>query len=195
MFETYVKYLEFLNGKLAKFFESQKPYIFCKKGCAMCCKHSQLPYSLLEVNYLLSGFLKLDKETQKRIENNIIKTLQEKKNYKGDEFLYDCPFLIDNVCSVYEYRGIICRTFGLMMKKTDGKITVPFCCYEGYNYSNVIDLENKKISEKKVKERGFPEEPLGFNVSYEYLTDHEIEHAFQVQFGLKKPLIDWFISG
>ncbi len=194
MFETYVKYLAFLNGKLAKFFESQKPYIFCKKGCAMCCKHTQLPYSLLEIKYLLTGFLQLDKETQGKIEMNFNRIAEEKKNFKGDNFLYDCPFLIDDVCSVYEYRGIICRTFGLMTKKIDGRTTVPFCCFQGYNYSNVIDLEEKKISQKKVKERGFPEEPYGFNIDYEYLTDAEIEHAFQVSFGEKKPLIDWFID-
>ena len=80
MFENYEKYLAFLNEKLQKFFESQKPFIFCHKGCAKCCKNAQFPYSLLEIRYLLSGFLKLDKETQDKIEENLQTIVKKRKN-------------------------------------------------------------------------------------------------------------------
>ena len=68
---NYAVYLEFLNEKLKKFFESQKPYIFCRKGCAKCCKNSQFPYSAIEFRYLLNGALTLDKRIQEKIEANI----------------------------------------------------------------------------------------------------------------------------
>ena len=58
--ENYLKYLEFIDSKLHKFFERQKDYIFCKKGCAKCCKNAEFPYSLIELKYLLTGFLKTD---------------------------------------------------------------------------------------------------------------------------------------
>lgn len=198
MFTNYERYLRFINSKIDKFFERQKPYIFCQKGCAKCCKNAEFPFSLIELKYLLTGFLTLDKETQSIIEKNLEKVKQERAenapppNTQGSTFRYDCPFLINDVCSVYEYRGVICRSFGLLSSGEDGRVKVPFCCYEGYNYSNVIDMETKMISGEKVKAGNFPEQPLAFNVRYNYLTDPDFEKEFQFEFGDKKPLIEWF---
>ena len=192
MFTNYERYLRFISSKIDKFFERQKPYIFCQKGCAKCCKNAEFPFSLIELKYLLTGFLTLDKETQNIIETNLAKLRKEREEFKGENFRYDCPFLINDVCSVYEYRGVICRSFGLLSTGLDGRVKVPFCCYEGYNYSNVIDMETKMISGEKVKAGNFPEQPLAFNVTYKYLTDPDFEKEFNFKFGDKKPLIDWF---
>ena len=170
MLEGYVKYLKFLDSKLSTFFESQSPFIFCQKGCAKCCKNAQFPYSATEMQYLL-----------------------KKKTFKGKKFLYDCPFLIDDVCSVYEYRGVLCRTFGLMTKYDTGKLKAPFCTFEGLNYSNVLNLSKRTVSVRKYKKLDTKKEPLGFNISYHYLTDPEFEKTFNFCFGDKKPLIEWFL--
>ena len=87
MLENYKRYLEFLDSKLSKFFESQKPYIFCKKGCAHCCKHSQFPYSLLEMKYFLSGLETLDSSITDKIEQNLQDVLAKKKKFRGKKFL------------------------------------------------------------------------------------------------------------
>lgn len=192
MLENYLLYLKFLESKLVKFFASQKPFIFCHKGCSKCCKNAEFPFSEIEVKFLMYGFAQLSEETKKKILENIRKVNEEKKNFKGENFMYDCPFLIDEVCSVYNFRGIICRTFGLMYNGADGKVKVPFCCYQGMNYSNVIDPETRKISQEKVDKRGFKEEPASFNLSYKFLTDPDFEKGFKFKFGDKKPLIDWF---
>ena len=189
---NYAVYLEFLNEKLKKFFESQKPYIFCRKGCAKCCKNSQFPYSAIEFRYLLNGALTLDKRIQEKIEANIKKLLEKKKNFRGKKFLYDCPFLIDDVCSVYPYRGVICRTFGLMTNTVNQKIKAPFCAFKGLNYSNVLNLRKKTISVRKFKKLNTKLEPLGFNISYKYLTCEDYERTFNIKFGESKPVIDWF---
>lgn len=189
---NYAVYLEFLNEKLNKFFESQKPYIFCRKGCAKCCKNSQFPYSAIEFRYLLNGALTLDKRIQEKIEANIKELLEKKKNFRGKKFLYDCPFLIDDVCSVYPYRGVICRTFGLMTNTINQKIKAPFCAFKGLNYSNVLNLRKKTISVRKFKKLNTKLEPLGFNISYKYLTCEDYERTFNIKFGESKPVIDWF---
>ena len=189
---NYAVYLEFLNEKLNKFFESQKPYIFCRKGCAKCCKNSQFPYSAIEFRYLLNGALSLDKRIQEKIEANIKELLEKKKNFRGKKFLYDCPFLIDDVCSVYPYRGVICRTFGLMTNTVNQKIKAPFCAFKGLNYSNVLNLRKKTISVRKFKKLNTKLEPLGFNISYKYLTCEDYERTFNIKFGESKPVIDWF---
>ena len=140
MLENYITYLNFLSQKFDKFFESQKPYICCKKGCGKCCKNAQFPYSQIEFEYLMRGTLYLDIKTKEAIVNNIKTTLEAKKIFEGKKFLYDCPFLIDNVCAVYDYRGIVCRSFGLPTVGENGKIKAPFCCFQGLNYSNVLEV-------------------------------------------------------
>lgn len=193
MMENYITYLKFLEAKLEKFFDKQKPYIFCQKGCGMCCRNAQFPYSKMEMDYLMLGAWKLDRETKKIVAQNVKKIINEKAKFKGETFKYDCPFLIDNVCCVYEYRGIVCRTFGLLYIGKDSRVKIPFCCFEGFNYSNVID-ENRKISSEKVKKLGLEEIPSAYNVSYEFLTDADFEKMFKFEFGDKKPLIEWFMD-
>lgn len=194
MLNNYLDYLVFIDKKLEKFFNKQKDYIFCKKGCGLCCQNAQFPYSKIEMQYLFLGTKELPKEIFDKIEANIEKILKNKKDFKGEKFVYDCPFLIDNVCSVYDFRGIICRSFGLMsiIQGTDKKNQVPFCYAKGLNYSNVIDPETKQVSAEKFKLTGIEEEPLAFNVSYDFLTGKDFEEAFKFEFGEKKPLIDWF---
>ena len=214
---NYVAYLKFLDNKLETFFEMQKPYIFCKKGCAKCCKNAEFPYSFREIQYLLYGFLQLDDETKIKINNNLTKILKAKKDFLQSsfesnnnkdlnqqneksadgkkntrkKFLYDCPFLINDSCSVYPYRGIVCRTFGLIANVEDENPKIPFCCFEGQNYSNVLDAEKNQLSSKKVEELGLEQEPVGFYISYEFLTHSDFEKKYNFEFGEKKSLIEW----
>ncbi len=192
MKENYITYLKFLEEKLDVFFESQKEYICCHKGCSLCCRHAEFPYSRLEMQYLAEGFFSLDEELQNLIESRFEVLKQEKKEFKGEKFLYDCPFLVDDACSVYEYRGVVCRTFGLLSQSSDGTVKTPFCCFKGLNYSKVFDHVTQQLSDEKVKELGYSQEPLGFNLSYEFLTNPDFERGFNILFGEKKPLLNWF---
>ena len=188
--EDYILYIAYLEQKLSKFFEAQKPYIYCKKGCSKCCQNGEYPFSKSEFNFLKIGFSKLPEELKNTINEKIKKIKFEKT---GEGFTYECPFLIDNECSVYEFRGIICRSFGLMSINPKGLSKIPFCAFEGLNYSNVVEPETKVISVEKYKKLGenIPE-PLAYNVGYEFLTSKNIEENFHIAFGEKKPLIDWF---
>ena len=89
MLANYITSLNFIDGKLKKFFERQKPYIFCRKGCARCCKNAQFPYSSIETAYLLFGFMKLDKSVQEKVDTNVQRIIEEKKNltleFRGSE--------------------------------------------------------------------------------------------------------------
>ena len=188
----YLLYLAYLNKKLGGFFENQSPYIFCKKGCAKCCQNGEYPFSQLEYNFIMIGFSKLPEETRQNILQKVKKIKEEKAKY-GNGYTYECPFLINNECSVYEFRGIICRSFGLMSINPKGLSKIPFCAFEGLNYSNVIEPETKIVSLEKYKQLGdnLPE-PLAYNVGYEFLTSVNIEENFKLNFGDKKALIDWF---
>ncbi len=194
MLRRYEQYLEFLQKKLDKFFEAQKPFIACKEGCSLCCQNAQFPYSLLEVKYLVQGMFELPVEVRLKVEDKMIEIIEQRRNFKGERFLYDCPFLINGSCCVYKYRGIVCRAFGLLTKKEEGKTKTPFCCFKGLNYSNIYDEKEKKLSEVKMQELGITQEPLAYNVSYPFLTGESVQNAFKLNFGEKKPLIEWFLS-
>lgn len=194
MLKNYINYLDFLDNKLETFFEKQKPFICCKKGCGMCCKNAQFPYTKIEMAYLMAGAWQLDLKTKKIIANNVKKIKLAKKRFKGKDFKYDCPFLINDVCSVYNYRGIICRSFGLLNVGADGRIKVPFCCFQGFNYANVMEDGGNKISAEKCKKLGAKEEPVAFNTSYQFLTNTDFGKLFNFEFGETKTLIDWIID-
>ena len=192
MIENYKLFLAFITKNLDSYFEEQSPYIFCKKGCAKCCKNAQFPYSKLEASYLTLGFMRLDEPVKNIVIQNIAKIKRDKQNFQGEKFLYTCPFLTDDVCSVYQYRGIICRTFGLIADSHDDIAKIPFCHKDGLNYSNVMDFEKGKITKEKWQEAGYNVEPHGFNISYEFMTSSKIQKAFNIEFGEKKSMIDWF---
>ncbi|MCM1338294.1 MAG: YkgJ family cysteine cluster protein [Muribaculaceae bacterium] len=187
----YVGYLKYLDSRLAKYFQAQAPYICCKKGCAKCCKYGDYPYSQTEVEYLLTGFEKLPEESKLLIIDKI-KTLKSKKLKNQDEnFQFECPFLINDECSVYDYRGIICRTFGLISYRENANSKVPFCAFEGLNYSSVVDEEKKIISDEKFRALNIDVEPLAYDIGYKYLTSEKYEKALGFKFGEVRSLIDW----
>ena len=191
MIENYKKYLNYLNDKLLGFFDNQKEYIKCSKGCSKCCQTGEYPYSETEFRYLIAGSLELDKETQNIIEKNILDVQRRQKNFSGEKYTYVCPFLINDMCSVYEHRGIICRTFGLI-DNTNESAKLPFCAHDGLNYAEVADFEKNILSEEKYSKLNLKNKPLGYNISYDFLTSEKFERVFNFQFGEKKSLISWF---
>lgn len=193
MLKDYIFYMAYLTDKLQGFFEKQSPYIYCKKGCAKCCQEGEYPFSQAEFDFLMIGFSKLPAQIQKEITSKIDKIKERKKMQPNDEtFLYECPFLINNECSVYEFRGIICRSFGLIAINDKGNSKIPFCAFQGLNYSNVLDVDTKIISSEKFKKLNTDKPPLAYNVGYNILTSEDIEKNFHIEFGEKKALIDWF---
>lgn len=195
MLKNYAKYLDVIQEKIDYFFFKQKDYIVCKEGCARCCKNAQFPYSEIEHKYLMSGFETLPAEVQNIIKQNIEKVLELKQKHTDTTkvFTYQCPFLIENKCSCYQYRGIVCRTFGLISQGADDKRPqMPFCIMEGLNYSNVYDPETKLLLTSIYEKSGLETPPMVFNVDYKTLMDKEFEKGFNFTFGKVKPLIDWF---
>lgn len=197
MIETYEKYLEILHNRmLQKFFAQQKEYVFCKLGCSHCCEKGQYPFSELEFKYTMMGYNNLSNEDKMIIDEQIREVKTEQVNYSGDNFMYRCPFLINKMCSIYKYRGIICRTHGLMFyyKNKDGetKNKAPHCIDIGLNYSNVYDTKTQTISDDLWRKSGIETEPVAYNLSLTFLLDNILTRELKLEFGAEKTLIDWF---
>ena len=192
MVKNFETYLNHITNKINEFFKNQEEYIFCKKGCSKCCEKGEYPWSYIEYQYLMIGFKKLPIELQNKINNEIKKLKEEKKNFKEERFMHKCPFLIDGVCSGYNHRGIICRSFGLLYTSDkNGKIQMPFCHEFGLNYSNVYDIKTNSISTELFQKGSFKAPPKLYNVSYKFLTQDTFADGFGFKFGEKKPLLDW----
>lgn len=191
-FISYKTYLTHIDSCLQRFFEQQKPYIFCKSGCSFCCERGQFPMSRLEFDYLCSAVDFSDDsivETIRKIKDEYSKTSQP-------TFRHKCPFLKDKKCAAYTHRPLICRTFGLIQthynKYGQQEHLIPQCIEKNLNYSNVYNFHTSTFDSTKINNFKTDCEPASYNISLDYL--HNCEYSRDVDFGETKPLIKWLIN-
>ena len=182
MINRYRKYLEILDVKIGHMYEKQAPFIKCRNGCAYCCKEGEYPLSELEYINLMLQYNTLPNNTKGIINQNIAKLIEQ-----GRQKFYECPFLINNSCSVYPARPLLCRTFGLISFMKDGRNKMPFCVDLGLNYADVCDKETHTLI--KCAEDGT--EPCAFNIDRRTLRSKEMEDLFDIYFGEDKAMVDW----
>ena len=137
---SYQEFLKEFDKKLASYFEAQKDYICCRCGCSECCEQGDYPISQIELEYLMQGFETLAIESKKKVQENF-------KNFIAGG---KCPFLLDKMCCVYEYRPIICRVHGLAYLCRDNIVKVPYCVNSGKNFKSVY--QNGEISVQPILE-------------------------------------------
>ena len=177
MLKKYEKFLKEFDKKIKNYFEEQSEYICCKEGCSGCCEIGDYPFTQLEMMYLMEGYNALPPLVQAQVRNNL---LTIKNNRVSAHFFYKCPFLLDKKCSVYKYRGITCRTFGLAYLTDKKTVKLPECVNEGLCYS-------------KVSKDGFlTVEPVGENLGLLNITNSELAKKYKLEFGMSRSLIDWF---
>lgn len=156
----------------------------------------EYPVSDVEFSYLLIGYNRLD-EKQKNIITEKIKEIKIKKtNCKDETFTYECPLLIDKKCSLYEYRGIICRTHGLLyfIKEDNGgsRQKIPRCVNLGLNYSKVYDSYKKMITDDLWEKSKIATAPVAYDLSLKSLLSNDLAKELNLNFKEVRPLIDWF---
>ncbi len=125
----YESFLKDLDTRLELYFQEHQSFIHCKSGCSFCCEKGDYPMSDIELRYLMKGYAGLDNETKILVQANI-KTIK-----KGGT----CPFLINQKCSVYQYRPIICRVHGLAYLCKENTVKLPYCTNNGLNYSQIYE--------------------------------------------------------
>ena len=183
MFKTYSIFLQELDKELNKFFKNQKKNIKCKKNCSYCCEKGNYPFSLPEFQYLTEGYINLPPEQKKIVQKNIKNLLTEKKQSKEKIFEHQCPFLINKQCSVYKYRGIICRTFGLAYYDDEkNKVRIPDCVNIGLNYSEYYEKETKTLNLEKIIRK---------NLRTDKILQSDIAKKHKIEEIEIKPMLEW----
>lgn len=184
MLIEYSKFINDFDKLLDVLFETQKQYIKCKKGCSKCCVRGEYPYSQLEFSYLTQGFISLPPNTKILVQQNIRNILMDRRESKEEIFEYVCPFLINGECCVYDYRGIVCRTFGLCYyDDTQGYVRLPNCATEGLNYSEYFDSENNELDIIDVPK---------VNLRIDRVFNSELAKKYNLDCGEIRPMIEWF---
>lgn len=173
MLKRYEKFLAEFDAHLLELTKTQADYIKCTKGCSRCCEVGEYPFSRLEMEYLIAGFVSLPKTIQDEIRENVSK-VKGKKEYK-------CPFLINNLCSLYERRGLVCRTHGLAYL-SNGAVKLPDCANYGLNYSDVYDKTTKEVSIKNV---------IKENLRIDEIFNSPMAQKYNLEKGQIRRLIDW----
>ena len=135
----YKDFLSVLDKRLSAYFEDHKDFIHCKIGCSDCCKAGDYPMSQLEFDYIMRGYIDLDEQKKQIVKTNI------EHSEKGGM----CPFLVNEECSIYPYRPIVCRVHGLAYK-TKNIVKIPYCANKDKNYANVY--KNNEIIVEPIAE-------------------------------------------
>ena len=183
MFKKNESFIQEFDNVLEFLFKEQQKYICCKKGCTNCCSKGNYPISQTEFAYLTQGYIKLEYNKKQIVQRNIKELLLQKSKNKGKRFEHKCPFLIDNECCVYKYRGIICRTFGICYyDDTEGYVRLPDCVHDGLNYSKYFDPKTNTLNIKDV--------PM-VNLRIDRVLNSELAKKYNISCGEIKPMLDW----
>ena len=182
-FENYEKFLSVVDSDIHKIFEFHKEYIHCNKGCSYCCRKGDYPISKIEYEYLMEGFETLDDNLKTQIKENINRTKQENSES------YVCPFLINDSCSLYSHRPLVCRTFGVLTEDSSGNPSFPFCATQGLNFSEVYDEEKKHLSADLAEKKHFKVFPRIFRLSNKVIMNIPLAKELNIDFGEAKKII------
>lgn len=185
MLDRYSEFLKELDILLGELFQKQNKYVKCKKGCSLCCEKGEYPFSQLEFAYMTKGFINLPEKTKILVQQNLRNIILDKKEFKGEHFEYKCPFLINNECCIYEYRGIICRTFGLCYyDDIRDYVRIPGCVHNGLNFSEYYDEKTDTLDNNV-------DVPM-INLRIDSLLNSELAKKLELESGEIRPLIGWF---
>ena len=104
--------------------ERYKAHLECRAGCSGCCHH-HLSIFPVEAAAVKSAIQALPQDI-KNIVQQQAKTISEQEA-RGESVA--CPLLVNDKCSIYDSRPIICRTQGLplLYEAEDGNLEVDFC--------------------------------------------------------------------
>jgi Fe-S-cluster containining protein len=122
------RYLQIVEAVDAEFERNRALHgdrIHCRPGCSDCCHHL-FQITDIEAAWIASGFERLDADTRTRLTTRAIEYTEQRRKFvtsAGEAESWGrlpppgtrlaCPALENGVCSIYEFRPLMCHKFGM----------------------------------------------------------------------------------
>lgn len=138
-------------NSIEKFIKKEKVNVACHSGCDKCCKTIRVEILTPEAFYIVDNIKKQFSVQQinellERLELNNSKAIHKSLSDYGKEEI-ECAFLINNKCSIYDFRPYKCRAF----LATDADFCKRDRCWTEQVPKLNQDLELKKTIDKYFK--------------------------------------------
>lgn len=139
---AYPQFLTHINDLSERLHTHYARHLVCRAGCSGCCHH-HLSVFKVEADAVAEAIIALPDEIQQRV-------TQQAQQVAADEaegLAVACPLLVDDRCSIYAARPVICRTQGLPLLFTaeDGASEVDFCPLNFTATDALDDLTEDKL--------------------------------------------------
>ena len=140
--EMYRQLIEGVNDLTSQLNERYQAHLQCGAGCSGCCHH-HLSVFAVEAAVLTEAIQALPEAQQTRIRQQANEV--KEREAKGESVA--CPLLVDNLCSVYESRPLICRTQGLplLYEADDGAQEIDFCPLNFESDAAIAELQDEHV--------------------------------------------------
>ena len=138
----YRQLIEGVNDLTSQLNERYQAHLQCGAGCSGCCHH-HLSVFAVEAAVLTEAIQALPEAQQTRIRQQANEV--KEREAKGESVA--CPLLVDNLCSVYESRPLICRTQGLplLYEADDGAQEIDFCPLNFESDAAIAELQDEHV--------------------------------------------------
>jgi uncharacterized protein len=138
-YEQLIRQIDALTNTLSAHYAK---HLICHAGCSGCCQH-HLSVFPVEAAHVKAAIVALPDELRARIEQQA-RAVNERE---AQDQPVACPLLVEERCSIYEARPLICRTQGLplLLEAEDGGQEVDFCPLNFTAPDAVDDLDEQQL--------------------------------------------------
>ena len=142
MADAYRELVTEIDEMTARLTSRYREHLQCQAGCSGCCQH-HLSLFKVEADTILDVILRMPVTRRVVLESQA----REVRERETNGLTVTCPLLLNDRCSIYESRPIICRTQGLplLMTSDDGTEEVDWCPLNFTSKNAVEDLEENHL--------------------------------------------------
>lgn len=142
MSDSYQQLIKQVDEVTAKLSARYAQHLVCRAGCSGCCHH-HLSVFAVEAEAVREAIKALPEQDRSLIERQAREVIE--REAKGEPVA--CPLLLENRCSIYKARPLICRTQGLplLLEAEDREQEVDFCPLNFTAPDAVDDLDEDSL--------------------------------------------------
>lgn len=136
--ERYREIVAAVDAEFARNRELHGDRIHCRPGCSDCCYHV-FPITEIEAGRIGVGLQRLAPQAREAIESRA-REYMDARLLRGERL--PCPALDQGICSIYEFRPLMCHKFGMPLYNPEksGRI---FACE--LNFKDGEEIEDSQL--------------------------------------------------